>query len=137
MNYVGLNGIEIFDSEGKLLKLGHDITAIASLPTDLSVIPGYEDDPRKVVNLLDGVNTTKDDMHQWLAPHAHIAKEYIDVTTLQNEEEAIASVTIQFKDHQQTVSMIRIFNFNKSRTHNQRGVKACKFKLDHKVIFEG
>lgn len=135
VNYVGLNGIELYDEKGQLLKLGQKISTIQALPSDLTIISGYEDDPRKAVNLLDGVNTTKDDLHQWLAPHAHIAKDYVDVNSL-IDDDAIAAVSIAFKELQK-VSMLRIFNFNKSRTHNQRGVRLCKIKIDEKIIFDG
>lgn len=140
MNYVGLNGIEIYDANGELLKLGKEIFSITAQPSDLGALPGYEDDPRKVVNLLDGVNTTKDDLHQWLAPHMSVAKEHHPSLKSfmfpDNDEEPLATITIQFSVVQ-AISMIRIYNFNKSRTHNQRGVKNCRFFLDNTVIFEG
>jgi hypothetical protein len=140
MNYVGLNGLEIFDDQGKILTLGQSIISIQAQPSDLGVLPGYGDDPRKVTNLLDGVNTTKDDLHQWLAPHMAIAREYHPGLNSfmfpDNDEEPLAVITIQFKV-KQAVSMIRVYNFNKSRTHNQRGVKNCRFYLDSTLIYEG
>lgn len=140
MNYVGLNGIEIYDEESRLLSLNNKIASIVAQPPDLSILPGYEDDPRKVINLLDGVNTTKDDLHQWLAPHLNVARENLPQLKLHmvpdNTEELVASITIEFSSLQ-FISMIRIFNFNKSRTHNQRGVKSCRLYLDDTLIFQG
>src|SRR5690554_5225842 len=36
-----------------------------------------------------------------------------------------------------TLSMIRIWNYNKSRTHAYRGVRVVRLSLDDRVIFEG
>ena len=49
---------------------------------------------------------------------------------------AIATVTVEFT-HVVSLSMIRIFNYNKSRTHCTRGVRNCRLRFDGKVIFEG
>nr|CAH7718526.1 unnamed protein product [Callosobruchus chinensis] len=57
--YVGLNGIEIFDSDGQIVKVRN----ISALPPDINILPECNDDPRVVKNLLDGVNRTQDDMH--------------------------------------------------------------------------
>ena len=37
-------------------------------PPDINILPEYGDDPRVVINLIDGVNKTRDDIHMWLAP---------------------------------------------------------------------
>lgn len=75
-SYVGLNGIEVYDDKINLVPfnpLEEDpavpcIASIAAYPSSLSELPGYEDDPRSVANLLDGINETRDDLHHWLAP---------------------------------------------------------------------
>ncbi|RZB39056.1 hypothetical protein BDFB_007145 [Asbolus verrucosus] len=112
--YVGLNGIEIFSDEGKLVK-------IAAVPPDVNVLQESNNDPRVVTNLLDGVNRTQDDMHIWLAPFdfgcSHI-------------------ITIEFEEIT-TLSMIRIWNYNKSRIHSYRGVRDVVIFLDDTPIFKG
>jgi protein JBTS26 len=35
------------------------------------------------------------------------------------------------------ISMIRVWNFNKSRIHSYRGVKDAEIYLDEKCIFKG
>ena len=57
-------GFEVFDERGELVPV-EDVWAD---PPDINVLPGNEDDPRVVENLLDGVNHTGDDLHAWLAP---------------------------------------------------------------------
>lgn len=77
--YVGLNGIEIFGIDGKLVKvkkvrilslefLSKIFFQITAVPPDVNVLPECNSDPRVVTNLLDGVCRTQDDMHIWLAP---------------------------------------------------------------------
>jgi hypothetical protein len=41
---------------------------VSADPSDINVLPEYNDDPRVVKNLFDGVNQTRDDVHMWLAP---------------------------------------------------------------------
>src|SRR5690554_4908280 len=45
-------------------------------------------------------------------------------------------ITVNFGDAV-TLSMIRIWNYNKSRTHAYRGVRVVRLSLDDRVIFEG
>ncbi|XP_050422465.1 katanin-interacting protein-like [Adelges cooleyi] len=116
-HYVGLNGIEIFNSRGQLVS----ILKISADPADINVLPEYTSDPRVVNNLIDGINRTRDDMHLWLAPftpgaHHHVILEF---------------------DGIQTVAMIRIWNYNKSRIHSYRGAKNVKIYLNSQLIFQG
>ncbi|XP_037088357.1 katanin-interacting protein-like [Pollicipes pollicipes] len=64
IHYVGLNGIEVFDTDGQPV----EVVSIRAEPADINVLPEYNRDPRVVTNLVDGVNRTRDDMHLWLAP---------------------------------------------------------------------
>ncbi|XP_073974517.1 katanin-interacting protein-like isoform X3 [Rhodnius prolixus] len=113
-HYVGLNGIEIFSVTGELVQ-------ISSNPADINVLPEYSKDPRVVENLLDKVNRTRDDMHLWLTPFTQGKHHYISITL----------------EQVQTIAMIRIWNYNKSRIHSYRGVKDMQITLDDKKIFEG
>ncbi|XP_073744201.1 katanin-interacting protein isoform X4 [Callorhinus ursinus] len=116
-HYVGLNGIEIFSSEGEPVQIAN----IRADPPDISVLPAYRKDPRVVTNLIDGVNRTQDDMHVWLAPFT-LGKPH--------------SISIDFVRPCQ-VALIRIWNYNKSRIHSFRGVKDITMLLDAQCIFKG
>ncbi|XP_058536514.1 katanin-interacting protein [Ochotona princeps] len=116
-HYVGLNGIEIFSSQGEPVQ----IASIQADPPDINILPAYGKDPRVVANLIDGVNRTQDDMHVWLAPF----------TPGQSH-----SISIDFA-HPCQVALIRIWNYNKSRIHSFRGVRDITMLLDTQLIFEG
>lgn len=66
MNYVGLSGIEIYDIEGKSIKL--EESQITSCPPDINILPGYGSDPRTIDKLIDTHYFTNDDLHVWLTP---------------------------------------------------------------------
>jgi hypothetical protein len=143
-SYVGLNGLEFYDRDGNsILEANRDnVALILANPMDLGALPGYSDDPRKIQNLLDGVNETKDDLHQWLAPHLRVVKDYSPAEVSEEDlinaqgERLVATLTVRFAS-MQALSMIKVFNFNKSRTHNQRGVRDVRILLDGKLIFKG
>ncbi|XP_073503904.1 katanin-interacting protein isoform X2 [Phyllobates terribilis] len=116
-HYVGLNGIEIFSSTGNPVK----IVKIEADPPNINILPAYGKDPRVVINLIDGVNKTQDDMHVWLAPFTPGKTHFI------SSDFACPC----------NVAMIRIWNYNKSRIHSFRGVKDIEILLDHAVIFRG
>ncbi|KAK4874619.1 hypothetical protein RN001_013979 [Aquatica leii] len=116
-HYVGLNGIEIFGKNGKIV----DVKKIHACPADVNILPENKNDPRVVQNLLDGVNRTQDDVHLWLAPFEDGLKHYI---------------VVEFA-HLSTVAMIRIWNYNKSRIYSYRGVRHAVITLDDIPIFKG
>ncbi|NXI66559.1 K0556 protein, partial [Anseranas semipalmata] len=116
-HYVGLNGIEVFSSEGEPVQ----IAEITAEPPDINILPAYGKDPRVITNLIDGVNLTQDDMHLWLAPFTPGKPHFI---------------FIDFVNPCQ-VAMIRIWNYNKSRIHSFRGVKDIIMMLNEQCIFKG
>ncbi|XP_070580044.1 protein KATNIP homolog isoform X2 [Ptychodera flava] len=116
-NYVGLNGIEIFQSSGEPIK----VTQITADPADINVLEEYSSDPRVVTNLIDGVNRTKDDVHMWLAPFTPGCDHMIYITLEQPVR----------------IAMIRIWNYNKSRIHSFRGAKDVEIILNGRCIFKG
>ncbi|CAF3038620.1 unnamed protein product [Rotaria socialis] len=116
-HYVGLNGIEIFSSQGCPVM----IKKITADPADINVLPEYGSDPRVVTNLIDGVNKTRDDMHMWLAPFAAGQDHFIYITF----------------ERPTKVAMIRIWNYNKNRIHSARGAKDVAISLDGFMIFKG
>lgn len=116
-NYVGLNGIEVFGSDGNPVEMSH----ISANPPDINVLEGYGSDPRVVTNLIDGDYFTKDDFRMWLTPFTAGSNHFIYIT---------------FKSYSK-IAMIRIWNYNKSRIHSVRGAKDVEVSLDNTVIFQG
>ncbi|EQC32613.1 hypothetical protein SDRG_09926 [Saprolegnia diclina VS20] len=119
--YVGLNGIDVFTDTGALLRLAK--SQVTAVPSSINVLPEYanEQDPRVAANLVDGVNYTCDDLHMWLAPFT---------------PRQLHSVTLQL-EAPTTLSMLRIWNYNKSRAHSFRGVRDTRILLDGREIFVG
>ena len=117
-HYLGLNGIEIYDDCGRLCQ----VASISADPADINVLPENSNDPRTVDKLIDGVNHTCDDLHAWLCPFTSGKPHWIFID-LGNEPK--------------TLSMIRIWNYNKSRVHTNRGARYLEVKLDSRVIFKG
>jgi hypothetical protein len=118
-HYVGLSGIEIFDNEGSQVKLNPE--DIMANPPDINILPGYINDPRTVDKLVNKHCFTGDDLHVWLAPFTR------------GQEHTIQIDLPKFT----TISMIRIWNYNKSRVHSFRGVRLLKITLDDLPIFKG
>ena len=147
-----MNGLEFFDGSGALIQpnLGGMIPSdsnsrevcifsIEANPPGLgSLVGGDVEDPRKVSNLLDGVNITRNDLHVWLAPqiNAMCSEGNDPLQTTDSKFGLVATITVRFNKSTQ-LSFMRIFNYNKSRAHNQRGVKQCKILLDENTIYEG
>jgi hypothetical protein len=86
-------GIEIFDNNGHIVLLSNPENQIWACPADINILPEYDNDPRTVDNLVDGVNHTSDDLHAWLTPFT-MGQDHL--------------VTIDF-DEETTISMIRIW----------------------------
>ena len=49
-------------------------------PADINILDDYQDDPRTVDKIWDGVNRTCDDMHVWLAPFTEGQEHWITIT---------------------------------------------------------
>ena len=116
-HYVGLNGIELFDSRGQKVKFAK----IEADPSDINVLPEYSKDPRVVTNLIDGVNNTRDDTHMWLAPFTASQNHFVFLTL----------------EKSCTLAMMRFWNYSKSRVHSSRGAKLIQVHLDGNPIFRG
>ncbi|KAF0695250.1 Aste57867_13918 [Aphanomyces stellatus] len=121
--YIGLNGIDVFDDCGQRVTFSSPQSQVTAVPASINVLPEYaaEKDPRVATNLVDGINYTCDDLHMWLAPftpnQVHAVTLMLNATT--------------------TLSMVRLWNYNKSRAHSFRGVKTARLLLDNNVIFQG
>jgi hypothetical protein len=111
--YVGLNGVEIFDHHGELVRFQEPVRQVTACPESINVLEENTDDPRVPKNLVDGVNFTCDDFHMWLAPYTPGQSHYVLIEL----GSCIA------------VSMVRIWNYNKSRTHTCRGVREARLVL--------
>lgn len=119
--YVGLNGIELFDDKGEAIVLRDVKSQIRADPPDINCLPGYGRDPRTVDKIVDGTYLTCDDLHVWLTPFTQ-GREHI--------------VEIDFKEVK-AISMVRIWNYNKSRIHSYRGARDVTLKLDESLVFLG
>jgi len=120
-HYVGLMGLEIYDGSGHLVELINPDKQLWADPADVNVLDGYDNDPRTVHNLVDGKNFTCDDLHAWLAPFEPGDDHFIHINF----------------DMQTTVSMIRLWNYNKSRIHAFRGARYVEVTLDDQFIYRG
>jgi hypothetical protein len=67
----------------------------------------YGNDPRTVDKLVDGSNRTCDDLHMWLTPFTAGRHHYVFIDL----------------GLSRTLSMLRIWNYNKSRIHSYRGAR--------------
>ncbi|CAD8060890.1 unnamed protein product [Paramecium sonneborni] len=101
---VGLNGIEVFDSQGG------NITRYIKMP--------MQDEYIEKLKLIDGYQAVKDDKHIW--------------KTKNLKPEIIIDLTANIK-----ISLIRIWNYNKSRIRSYKGVRLLKITLDERIIFYG
>ncbi|CAD8068559.1 unnamed protein product [Paramecium primaurelia] len=119
--YVGLNGIEIFNEIGKQIEIQDPYSQVKADPSDINVLPEYFNDPRTPDKLVDGVYYTQSDMHVWLSPF---------------QRGKINKITIDLIDKKK-ISMIRIWNYNKSRIHSFRGAKDISLYFDNQIVFRG
>lgn len=120
--YVGLHGIEVFDEDGVEIKP----ISIAATPPSINVLPEYDSDPRTAEKLVDGVYCTCDELHAWLAPYEAGTQEHSIILELS-----------EIVDPSPTLSMLRIWNYNKSRAHSYRGARRVRASLDGTPIFDG
>jgi hypothetical protein len=151
-HYVGLNGLELYGPSGHLFSLSSSaqprhsehgsIVSIAACPSDLNILPEHAGDPRRVQNLLDGLSFSKNDLHSWLVPQLpYLRAHHPDLATallgsVAAPEERLAVITLEF-DRPVELSMCRVFNYNRSRARNQRGVRTCRFLLDGQALWQG
>ena len=119
INYLGLTGIEVFDGHGRQIEIKAE--QIKASPCDINLLLGYGNDPRTVDKLVDGTYFTNDDFHAWLTPFT------------QGEDH---SISIDLGQSTQ-ISLIRVWNYNKSRIHSHRGARFVTATLDERPIFQG
>lgn len=120
-HYVGLAALEIFDEHGEPVELEDPSSQVRADPADINVLPEYGHDVRVVSNLFDGTLRTCDDAHLWLAPFTPGRRNLIFV----DMGGAVG------------ISMVRVWNYNKNRTHSFRGARLLEMRLDGNLIFRG
>lgn len=114
--YVGLTGIEIYDSDGKQIPI--NLSKVTANPQDMNQMGGSGSDYRTLDKLFNGTNNTMDDHNMWLIPF--------------NEGELHQIVIDLGKIH--NISSIRFFNYNKSEEDALRGTRQVTMWLDKKYI---
>ena len=119
-------GIEMFDNTGHRIPITNVRRQVAADPPDINVLPDYTSDPRTIDKLFDGHNHTCDDLHAWLAPFREGGNHFIFIDTGSSDADSTCCL-----------SMMRIWNYNKSRIHSFRGARYVEIKLDDQFIFKG
>eukprot|EP00730_Choanoeca_flexa_P001663 TRINITY_DN10733_c0_g1_i2.p1 TRINITY_DN10733_c0_g1~~TRINITY_DN10733_c0_g1_i2.p1 ORF type:complete len:1533 (+),score=325.32 TRINITY_DN10733_c0_g1_i2:645-4601(+) len=118
-HYIGLTGIQCYDTDGYPL---HKQARLTAEPLGLQMMAGMEHDPRVLDNLVDDVNQTNDVLHMWMAPffgpgHTH-------------------SITMTFASTQK-LAAVRLWNYNESRMYSYRGARHVEIWLDQQQVFVG
>lgn len=117
--YIGLCGIEVFDETGSPVWI--DGSRVRADPANLNDLPEVSGDPRSEDKLVDGQFLTSDDMHSWLAPLAQGRPNKLRLDL----------------GSKKTVSLIRVWNYNRDRVHSARGVRHLSIKIDGMLMFFG
>ncbi|XP_049875890.1 katanin-interacting protein-like [Pectinophora gossypiella] len=109
---VGLNGIELFDSNGATVN-------IEKIWSDADT--GDQSKHGKAENIADGVVRTRDERHAWTTPAPRGVPISLSVLLARCSR----------------LALLRLWNYNKSRIYSSRGVRLVQIKLDDQIIFHG
>lgn len=142
--------IESVDSNPTDVNILASNAAMVAVSSSISSLPAK--DPRVISNILDQHNYTTSDLHVWLAPigfyDPSVCMDTLPDEILQNEgSPPLAAISVQLKlpeinatdgdTKSCPLSTIRIWNYNKSRTHSNRGVKEVLITLDGRTLYRG
>lgn len=124
--YVGLNGIEIFNSLGEKILIGSKKVKfkMKAVPKGVTIFPEMRKDKRKVSNLVNGKNTSNLYEDIFLFPFQKFGKK---VQMRQN------IIYIYFKNPQD-LGMINFWNYTKTE---KRATKNLEIFLDGFLIYNG
>uniref|UniRef100_A0A8R1HZ10 DUF4457 domain-containing protein n=2 Tax=Caenorhabditis japonica TaxID=281687 RepID=A0A8R1HZ10_CAEJA len=114
--YIGLNGIELYNQKGKLIKIREH--NLAAFPESVNILPNIKNDLRTSNNLITQPNDTAIAKNMWLTP------------LLPNR---CARVFFVF-DVPTYISKMVIFNYRKTP---ERGVRHISITVDDLIIFSG
>lgn len=114
--YIGLNGIELYNRKGELIKIKEN--NLAAFPESVNILPNIKNDLRTSNNLITPPNDTDKAKHMWLT------------ALLPNR---CARVFFVF-DVQTYISKIIIYNYRKTP---ERGVRHISVTVDDLIIFSG
>ena len=125
-DHVGLNGIEIFDSEGIIVRVRDPatqvaLTSVAAQSKEKGEGKEMAVECTSIANLFDGRYTTCDENHLWSAEVASGSQLCLAIKL----NEAVS------------IGMVRLWNYNKSRIHSFCGVRDVEMVLDGIRIFKG
>ena len=120
-NHIGLNGIEFFDGNGRALGFLNPEECIWMQSTGRRKKPSIYNDPSFLARIIGGKFLTRDQNDIWITNY---------------EQGSHLAFCLNFEE-MQTLSMIRVWNYNKSRIHSTRGVRHVVIRLDEQIIFFG
>lgn len=114
--YVGLNAIELYDEAGLLITIRPE--QVVAVPESINQLDEVSDDCRTSDKIVDGVKTTWDATHMWLAPYSRTTPTHIYFIF----QEPV------------TLSMIKIWNYARTPT---RGASETYIWMDGALVYAG
>jgi protein JBTS26 len=106
-DYVGLNGLQMFDASGKIVTIKQNQLQAVPLRdiNDLPEVRNRGHDARCLENLIHPTNDTFNDTFMWLCPNSFEA----------NGQSGICSILLLF-DEPLTISLVKLWNYSKTPT---------------------
>lgn len=130
--YIGLNGIELFDQNGRNL-MACQRYKLYAYPPGVFTISGMENDIRRIQNIVDGTNSTSDEEHIWLT----LFKNTRSTSHVKDEDQSTRRepnfIIIMFEEPV-AISVARIWNYSKTPA---RGVNEFEIEVDGQRVFRG
>lgn len=140
-NYIGLNGLEIYDQEFQPLLEGNTSSSSFKLEADPPSVPYYpltpkinvlkegSSDSRTPDKLYNGYNTGSKNGRYWLAPFVY-PKSKSKVKAL---KDCKMNQIMVFFSRKRQLSFINFWNYSKTP---ERGVKDVEIFIDEKMVFK-